>query len=254
MPDLVLPYDTSMSSTADLVLALKAELKASHITYAELGTALGMAESSIKRMFAKGDMPLSRIDAILRVLKIDFAELARRVADAQPAITMLTEAQEHVVVADARVLLVAICCLSCWSFEQILANYRLSEAEVVYALTRLDAVGVIELRPLNRYRLLVSKGFRWQPDGPVMRYFRSRVVGEYFSGGFDADGELLTLVHGSISPGEAALIADKLQRVAQDFAQQHLSDQRVPGAQRQPYTLVIGWRHWVFSAFSQFQR
>jgi DNA-binding Xre family transcriptional regulator len=42
---------------------------------------LGMAESSVKRMLAKGDMPLSRIDAICRVLKMDFAELARRVAD-----------------------------------------------------------------------------------------------------------------------------------------------------------------------------
>lgn len=243
-----------MSTTADLVSALKAELKASHMTYADLGSALGMAESSIKRMFAKGDMPLSRIDAILRVLKMDFAELARRVADAQPAISQLTEAQERAVVADARVLLVAICCLSHWSFEQILANYRLTEAQAIQALTRLDSVGVIELRPLNRYRLLVSKGFRWQPDGPVMRYFRSQVVGEYFSGGFDGEGELLTLVHGSIGPGEAPVIAERLQRVAQDFAQQHLSDQRVPEEQRQPYTLVIGWRRWVFSAFREFQR
>lgn len=243
-----------MSTTADLVSALKAELKASRMTYADLGSALGMAESSIKRMFAKGDMPLSRIDAILRVLKLDFAELARRVAETQPAISQLTEAQERAVVADARVLLVAICCLSHWSFEQILANYRLTEAQAIQALARLDAVGVIELRPLNRYRLLVSKGFRWQPDGPVMRYFRSQVVGEYFSGGFDGEGELLTLVHGSIGPGEAPVIAERLQRVAQDFAQQHLSDQRVPEEQRQPYTLVIGWRRWVFSAFREFQR
>lgn len=243
-----------MSTTADLVTALKAELKASRVTYADLGTALGMAESSIKRMFAKGDMPLSRIDAILRVLKMDFAELARRVAEAQPAITMLTEAQERAVVADPHALLVAICCLSHWSFEQILANYRLTEAQAIHALTRLDAVGVIELRPLNRYRLLVSKGFRWQPDGPVMRFFRGQVVGEYFSGGFDGEGELLTLVHGSIGPGEAPVIADKLQRVAQDFAQQHLSDQRVPEDQRRPFTLVIGWRQWVFSAFRDYQR
>ena len=37
-----------------------------------------MAESSVKRVFAKGDMPLSRIDEVLRVLRMDFAELARR--------------------------------------------------------------------------------------------------------------------------------------------------------------------------------
>jgi DNA-binding Xre family transcriptional regulator len=77
-------YDTSMSTTADLVTALKKELKAAHMTYADLAGSLGLAESSVKRMLARGDMPLSRIDAICRALKLDFGELARRVADAQP--------------------------------------------------------------------------------------------------------------------------------------------------------------------------
>ena len=69
-----------MSTSADLVTTLKRELKAAQMTYADLARALGMAESSVKRMLAKGDMPLSRIDAICRALKLDFAELARRVA------------------------------------------------------------------------------------------------------------------------------------------------------------------------------
>ena len=70
-----------MSTTADLVTTLKKELKAAQMTYADLARELGMAESSVKRMLAKGDMPLSRIDAICRVLRLDFADLARRVAD-----------------------------------------------------------------------------------------------------------------------------------------------------------------------------
>ena len=43
-------------------------------------------------MLAKGDMPLTRVDAICRALKIDFAELARRVADAQPLLKELSQA------------------------------------------------------------------------------------------------------------------------------------------------------------------
>ena len=76
-----------MSTTADLVRALKHELKAARMTYADLAQAIGMAESSVKRMLAKGDLPLSRIDAICRALKIDFADLARQVAEQQPLIT-----------------------------------------------------------------------------------------------------------------------------------------------------------------------
>ena len=114
-----------MSTTADLVLALKRELKAVQMTYADLAVELGMAESSVKRMLAKGDMPLSRIDAICRALRLDFAELARRVADAQPLLAQLTEAQERAVVADRKLLLVAINVLSQWTLEQMVAHYRL---------------------------------------------------------------------------------------------------------------------------------
>ena len=89
-----------MSTSADLVTTLKRELKAAQMTYADLALALGMAESSVKRMLAKGDMPLSRIDAICRALKLDFSELARRVADMQPLLAELTQAQEKAVVAD----------------------------------------------------------------------------------------------------------------------------------------------------------
>ena len=108
-----------MSTTAELVLALKTELKASHMTYADLAVALGMAESSVKRMLSVGDMSLSRVDAICRALKLDFAELARRVADKQELLAEMTQEQERVVVADKKLLLVAICVLSQWTMEQI---------------------------------------------------------------------------------------------------------------------------------------
>src|ERR1044072_6600855 len=80
----VLLEAVAVSTTHDLVAALKAELQTAGITYAAMAQQLGMAESSIKRVFAKPDMPLSRVDEVLRVLKMDFAELARKVADAQP--------------------------------------------------------------------------------------------------------------------------------------------------------------------------
>ena len=70
-----------MSTTVHLIALLKSELRSAGITYAALAERLGMAESSVKRMFAKGgDMPLSRIDDICRVLNVDFADLARRIA------------------------------------------------------------------------------------------------------------------------------------------------------------------------------
>ena len=243
-----------MSTTADLVLALKKELKAAHMTYADLAQKLDMAESSVKRMLAKGDMSLSRIDAICRALKLDFAELARRVADAQPLLAELTQAQEKAVVADKKLLLVAICVLSQWTLEQITAAYRLSEAEGVKYLAQLDRVGIIELRPLNRYRLKLAKTFRWRPHGPVMDFFREHALLDYYSGGFDGHGEGLLLVHGSIARSLAPSFVERLQRVAQDFAQQHQADQKLPEKDREGYTLVLAMRSWEFEAFSALRR
>jgi DNA-binding Xre family transcriptional regulator len=243
-----------MSTTADLVLALKKELKAAQMTYADLARGLDMAESSVKRMLAKGDMSLSRIDAICRTLKLDFGELARRVAEAQPLLKELTQEQERAVVADKKLLLCAICVLSQWTLEQITGYYRLSEAEGIKYFAQLDRIGIIELRPGNRYRLKLAKTFRWRPHGPVMQYFREQVVLDYYAGGFDGAAEGLLLVHGSISRSIAPSFVDRMQRLAQDFAQQHQADQKLPDKDREGYTMVLSMRSWEFSAFTQLRR
>ncbi|ABE42418.1 helix-turn-helix domain-containing protein [Polaromonas sp. JS666] len=243
-----------MSTSADLVTVLKKELKAAQMTYADLARALGMAESSVKRMLAKGDMPLSRIDAICRALKLDFSELARRVADTQPLLAELTEVQEKAVVADKKLLLAAICVLSQWTLEQMTDSYRLSEAECIKYLAQLDRIGIIELKPMNRYRLKLAKTFRWRPHGPVMDYFRDNALLDYFSGGFDGAGEGLLLVHGSISRSLAPSFLERMQRVAQDFAQQHQADQKLADKDREGYTLLLAMRSWEFEAFAALRR
>ncbi len=243
-----------MSTTKDLITALKAELKRAGITYAGLASHLGIAESSVKRIFAKADMPLSRVDEVLAVLKMNFAELAEQVVHAQPMRRELTMEQERAVVADRKLLLVAICCLSQWTYEQITATYHFSDAEAVRYLLQLDRLGIIEMRPLNRYRLKLDKTFRWRAQGPVMAYFRQHVVGDYFNGGFDGEGEMLMLVHGRISRALAGIFVERLQRVGQDFAQQHLADQRLADDKKDAYTLVVAMRSWLFAAFRDLKR
>ena len=215
-----------MSTTADLVTALKKELKTAQMTYADLALALGMAESSVKRMLAKGDMPLSRIDAICRALALDFADLARRVADEQPLLKELTQEQEKAVVGDKKLLLMAICVLSQWTLEQVTTAYRLK----------------------------LAKTFRWRPHGPVMNYFRDHALLDYFAGGFDGAGEGVLLVHGNISRSLAPAFMERMQRVAQDFAQQHLADQKLSDREREGYTLLLAMRSWEFEAFASMRR
>jgi len=243
-----------MSSTYDLVTTLKAELRRSGITYAQLGRELGLSESSIKRIFARGDMPLSRVDEVLAVLKMDFVELARQVANASPLQQELTLDQERAIVRDPRMVLTATSALSQWTLEEIVATYVISKPQALACLLKLDKLGFLEMSANNSYRLKVDKTFRWRPGGPVMQFFRANAMDDYFSGNFGDDGELLMLVHGQISPAQAQLFNERLRRLAQDFAQQHLADQKLPASERRPYTVLFGMRNWLFGEFRQLLR
>lgn len=68
--------------------------------------------------------------------------------------------------------------------------------------------------------------------------------------------ELLSLVHGRLSQAKAKAreLVERLQRLAHDFARQHLLDQKLPEAEKRQYTLVMGMRSWLFEHFKHLQR
>ena len=66
--------------------------------------------------------------------------------------------------------------------------------------------------------------------------------------------EGLSLVHGSISQSLASTFLDRMQSVAQDFAQQHLADQKLPKKDLLGYTLLLAMRRSEFEAFAAFRR
>jgi hypothetical protein len=61
-------------------------------------------------------------------------------------------------------------------------------------------------------------------------------------------------VHGQIGRSLAGTFVERLQRVGQDFAQQHLAGQKLEPDQKRSYTLVIAMRHWFFAAFRDLMR
>ena len=87
-----------------------------------------------------------------------------------------------------------------------------------------------------------------------MNYFREHALLDYFAGGFDGAGEGVLLVHGTISRALAPAFMERMQRVAQDFAQQHLADQKLPLRDLEGYTLLLALRSWEFEAFTLMRR
>ena len=237
-----------------IIDVLRAELRAAGITYRTLAERIGMSESSVKRLFGQKDMALSRLAQICQAAGIALDDVLRRATDARPQADTLTLPQEKSLVSKPRLLLVAICCLGHWNIEQVLETYALTEAECIGFLAELDRLGVIELKPLNRYSLRVSNAFRWLPDGPVQHFFREHAVEDYFSGRFDGAGEALMCLPAQLSLASAQELNQKIGQLAADLARLHRHDRRLAKGERDGYTLLLGFRSWEFAAFTALRR
>jgi hypothetical protein len=242
-----------MHSTA-LVDALKQQLKARSITYAQVARGLGLSEASVKRLFSRRDFTLQRLDEVCRIAGLDFGELARTAAAEPARASHLTVEQEQEIVSDPRLMLVALCAVGNWTFEQIVDTYALAPAQCVQYLARLDRHRIIELQPGNRIRPLISRTFAWLPDGPIQRYFRERVEAEFLGSKFDGRGELFVFVSGMLSRKSTAELVARLRETARDFADLHRDDLSLPLAARQGTSLLVAIRPWEPRAFRELRK
>lgn len=71
---------------------------------------------------------------------------------------------------------------------------------------------------------------------------------------------LLTVIKAELKAGGLSVadlardLVERLQKVAEDFARQHLSAQKLPATEQRQYTLVMGMRSWLFDQFRYLQR
>jgi transcriptional regulator with XRE-family HTH domain len=243
-----------MANTAALVETLKRELRARRITYAAIARHLGLSEVSVKRMFSRKELSLSRLDGICALAGIEFSDLARLVTTETAVISQLTPEQEREFVDNEKLMLVALCALNHWGYEQILKVYDIAPAECVKLLARLDKLKFVELMPNNRIRLLVSRAFTWIPDGPIQRFFKTRMQTDFFRSEFDGENELLLLANGALSRKSIAALMVRLRRAMSEFAEMRNDDAALPAAERQPITLLLAARPWESAFFARYRR
>jgi DNA-binding Xre family transcriptional regulator len=232
-----------MQASETLIEALKRELRARQITYAELATRIGISQASVKRLFSRRKLDLERLDAILQAIDCDFSDIARQLQFEQRLLTELSWAQEEELVACPALLLVAVCTLHLMHFEQITAIYRLSAADCTAHLLRLERLGFLDLLPNNRYRLHVARTFRWIPKGPIARFFTEQAH-DFLNHDFDGPAESLGMLNLRLSSESRLKLQNRLRELAKEFSAQHISDSALPLAKRYPVSLLIATRSW----------
>jgi len=239
---------------ASLVDALKRLLRSQGITYAHVAAGLGLSEAGVKRMFSRRDFTLQRLEDICTLAHVDFAALVRAVADEPTGLAQLTVEQERELVSDPRLMLVALCAVGNWTFEQIVDTYSITRAECVRLLARLDRHRIVELLPGDRIRPRISRTFSWRPDGPIQRYFHARVEAEFLGSRFDRRDELFLFVSGMLSRRSSAELIARLKDLARDFAELHRDDVALPLGERHGASLLLATRAWEPRAFRDLRR
>jgi transcriptional regulator with XRE-family HTH domain len=243
-----------MAQSQALVDALKRALKARGRTYADVAAALGLSTASVKRLFASQTLSLKRIDAICALVGLEFTDLLREVESERRPLRHLSEVQEQAIAGDLPLLLVTVAVLNGLGLADMLARFRLTQHQCVRKLAWLDREGLIDLLPKNRVLLKVAPNFSWRPDGPIQRFFQTRLAGEYFSARFAAEGERLVVLNGLLSEPTRARFQRRLERLAQEFDELNREDAALPIAEKRGYTVVLAQRPWVFGLFAELLR
>jgi DNA-binding Xre family transcriptional regulator len=233
--------------------AIRAHLRTRGMSYKDLSAAIGLSESAVKKLFVRRDCTLSRLHDICNFIQIDLCEIARGTPRQSRLINALTREQEQEIVDDTRLFVVAVCALQGFTFEDIIAGYRISAPQCIALLARLDKIGFLELMPKNHYRLLVTKTFRWISDGPIMRWTKAHAP-EYFDCVFDGPGETLRVINVRISPESRTALLSHLEELAMEYAQQHNADATLPIRERYPLSLCLAVRPWEPKEFRALRR
>jgi transcriptional regulator with XRE-family HTH domain len=232
-----------------MIAALKRLLKAQGITYAALAKRLDLSEAAVKRMFSRQALSLLRLEEICTVLDIGLSELASEAHHGKAVLAELDEDEEQALVEDPALLLVLYLVVNRWSQEEVLAKYRFTMPEWTLLLTRLDRMGVIELQPGNKCRVRTARNFRWRRDGPMERFFRTKLLPDFFGREFNADGESLLLLSGMMTPASAAQLQRRIDDAAGEFDLLMAQDAALPASQRVGVSLVVGKRPWKLRLF-----
>ena len=233
--------------TKALVETLKRTLKSRGMTYAELARALHVSTPTVKRLFSERSFSLERVEDILRVLDMDFLELARlsQPRDAGPA--QLSQEQETALAKDPKLFSIFWLLCNDFRFEAIRGDFAIGAAELTAHFARLDKLGLVEWRPGNQVRLRVPKQYVWRPGGPLRKAYGLKVVTEFMRSRFDAPSDGFHFEAQALSPESALVVKRKLDKLAAEIRELVEMDAASPGARRVTMGVLLACRPWNIS-------
>lgn len=242
-----------MNQTHSIHSALKKLMRSRGRTYADAAVVLDLSEASIKRLFSKNALSLSRLESLCDWLHVDIQDVVRLSREQEPLTTELSEAQERELLGDTGQLLLAYLLLNHWTPDEILETFSFSRPELIRRMFRLQDLGLVEVQPFDRVRLKTARNFSWRKDGPVQRFFFDKVLKEFVSHRFDGRGEAMEFVSGMLSRKSILHMQARARELARELDHLVEADLDLPASERLGSSLCVAFRPWAFSGFADYR-
>ena len=233
-----------MDDAHRIVDALKNVAKSRGVTYADLARRVQLSEASVKRLFSQRTFTLARLLQFCDALEIEFAELARLARGREGETPQMTLAQETALAAEPRLLSVFYLVVNGWTFDEIVARYRITPAQCIGCLAKLDRLKLVDLMPGNRVRVKVPQGTRLRSDGPIRRRHGKRAVEDFLAPQFDRAGGYFAFEFRELSRASFEILRRKLERIAAEFHELGELDSGVAPSRRETIGMAVGLRPW----------
>lgn len=235
-------------------MALKKLMREQGRTYAQAAEVLGLSEGSVKRLFSTSGLTLNRLDQLCEWLGFDIKDVVLESERQTPLLTALTLEQEKELSQDLSLLLVTYLVLNQWKESEIKEIFNFSEAQLTRHFIKLEKIGMIELLPFNRIRLLTARNFSWSPNGPVQKFFTNTILKEFLGTSFRKPGEKSNFAGGMLSKNSILKLHEKMEELMRTFDSLISDDLRLPADDRFAVSLFLGFRPWEFSEFTKLRR
>lgn len=237
-----------MRQSRVLIDTLKRCLRNYGLTYRDVASSLNLSEASIKRVFSDHRFSLERLEAICALMNMRIIDLCRLAEKLQAEdVTRLNVDQEAALAASPALLRYFYRLLSGWAVAAVNQSQGLNEHKGVQILARLDRLGLIELLPGNKVRLLVGPHVSWRRDGPLWTRYADSVQADFLKEGFRDDEAFLFFETGELSAVSMELIHRKMARLAAEFRELVELDSTLNIDERKHAGLMLASKPWLYS-------
>lgn len=231
--------------------SIKRLMRSRAVTYAHLAKRIGLSEASIKRIFSRSTLTLSRLDEICQALDTSIQEVTFLSADqsAESAETLSLQ-QEVALAANANLLACFYLVATGYDSRQVASELGADEKTLRRWFVQLQALGLIDLRTGLRAKARTTSAIKWRKEGPVAKLYARQVRQEFLHSPFTGPIEAFHFRSSELAESSCRVLLRKLDRLAAEFRDLAELDRSLPSRDKRSVGMLLATRPWVFSMFS----